>query len=109
MVTVVTNELESQFLLELDKLYKINVSNTQVKNVQYTPNLEFLGGRIDVYISQIKPTTIADMQLDDDNSSLQGVNIFNDFVPSYIAFKQHSGTTTRIISTGINVIDLGAI
>lgn len=97
--------------LSLGRLYRAGrILNLEYLHPQGLPNIGIDSGTINVYGSQspTQPASISAMTLNAENSGVSGINSFQ-VVPKWIAFTQASGTTTEIISFGIEVSDEGSI
>lgn len=102
--------LESfQEQLQLNRLYESQVGyNSAVDQIK--PNLYINSGSVNIYGSNsaTQPITISAMALPVINENVSGLFYF-EIVPKYIAIIQHTGTTTEIVTSGIESRNLGAI
>ena len=100
-----------QQLLELNKLYSITIPvEYSSKLDSHNANLWINKGAVDIYVSNssTKPTYISAMTLS--NNAVAGLELLdNPPYPTYIAFKQDSGTTTEMVLSIAKAVDLGAI
>lgn len=95
--------------LELNKLYKVSASATTASD-EFNPSIWINSGSIDIYCSDsaTKPTTLSVMTLNTSDTAISGKNII-ECLGTFLSLKQNTGTSTEIIISGIDIIDLGAI
>jgi hypothetical protein len=93
-----------QTALSLGNLYKISIGYTSHGGDQKEPNLWINSGTIDLYTSNsaTQPTSLADMTLATDDTNVSADKGITRVI-KYIAIVQNTGTTTEIISSGIDV------
>lgn len=91
--------------LLLGRLYRTGPAGTQ-RNARLFIN----SGTVSVYGSDsaTQPTALSQMTLNTENTGVSGIKEFG-LVPKYIAIVQASGTTTELVSYGINAVNLAAI
>jgi len=89
-----------QTQISLATLYETRYTGHGVEQIK--PNIEIIGGTVDVYVSQTKPTSApAGMTIISNGSSIVGTFGF-EYVPSFIYVTQSSGTTSSIVLSGIS-------
>lgn len=96
-------------IIELNHLYKLNLPNV-LACLSYKPYIYVNAGTVDVYGSGCltQPTSLSEMTLEDENTAVDGFDIF-ECIPEYICVKQNTGETTEIVVAGLKVIDLGEL
>lgn len=100
-----------QRLLSLGTLYQTGIMEDDIViGEQRYPNLFINSGTVDVYGSNsaTQPTSLSSMVLNDENTGVSGIVKF-EIVPKWIAIVQNTGTTTELVSYGINASAMGAI
>lgn len=98
--------------LELGRLYEIKkLGGVFGSECGLYPRIWVNSGSIDIYGSDsaTQPTATSLMTLDSSNTNINGYNSLSQGFNRYIAITQNEGTTTEIVSSGLEVIDLGAI
>lgn len=91
--------------LALSRLYRTGAAGSKAK-----ARLFINSGTVSVYGSDsaTQPASLAAMTLNTENTGVSGIVKF-DVVPKYIAIVQESGTTTELVSYGLNAVNLAAI
>lgn len=103
--------LDGQNIVQLNTLYEVR-SKVGISNIdaQLGANLAVNSGSVDVYGSNspTQPTALSEMTLEDLDTNISGITEFA-LLPRYIAFVQNTGTTTELVTTGLNVVERGSI
>lgn len=68
---------------------------------QLQPTIEIIGGTADIFFSQVKPTS-GSTGMTKMLSAVVGVQILT-VIPNYMYIAQAGGTTTKIITSGVQV------
>lgn len=95
--------------VELDHLYSVMLPNTfNSQQGAFKPYVFINAGTVDVYASGgfTQPKTLSDLVLEDENTAVDGFDVFN-LIPTYICFKQNTGTSTEVVVSGLILTDLG--
>lgn len=103
-----------QDILALDILYLCSATFLgRANDVDYRwqgkRNIWIDSGSIDIYSSNSKtqPTQLSDMTLNTEDTNVTGIMAL-DIIPRWIYIDQNTGTSTEIVSTGIDVESKGA-
>lgn len=93
-----------QTQIDVGTLYEVRATGRGTE--QILPTVEIIGGTVDVYASQTEPATApAGMKVFDNGLGVVGTLGFA-YLPAYIYFFQASGTTTSIILSGIEAVEV---
>lgn len=100
-MTIDTNFQQS---IALDTLYQIGRSANNSVGGQLQPNIEVVGGTVDIYGSQEEagspPTDMYKTR-----TAFVGIEAFG-VLPRYLYVTQNSGTTTSIILSGVQATEV---
>ncbi len=86
-----------QVQIQLDTLYSVKYSDRGTEQLQ--PNIEVVGGTVNIYGSQQKPDS-PPTGMYETAADFGGIDAFG-VIPSYLYIEQASGTVTSIILTGV--------
>jgi hypothetical protein len=89
-----------QQTLELATLYAVSKGGLSGSE-QLKPNIEVVGGSVDIYGSQEEPVS-PPTGMFKTREAFAGIEAF-DVIPNYLYIAQNTGTTTSIITSGLNV------
>lgn len=93
-----------QKTIELATVYKTARSANNGGTEQIQPNIEVVGGTVDIYGSQTEPVS-APTGMYKTRDGFVGIDTF-DVIPSYIYIAQNTGTTTSIILSGVEAVEV---
>lgn len=89
-----------QTQINLATLYETRYSGHGVEQIK--PSIEIIGGTVDVYVSQTKPSSApTGMTKIANGAGIVGTFGF-EYVPAYMYIAQASGTTTSIVLSGVS-------
>lgn len=90
--------------LSLDTLYKVNLDYHAAAD-QVQPNIFINSGTINIYAynGATEPDYLNDMVLQSTSTNLSGLIPFS-VIPTYIAITQNTGTSSEIISSGLEIV-----
>jgi len=86
--------------IEVDTLYEVRTSGRGAE--QITPNIDTIGGTVNIYMSQVEPVTApTGMSIVENGAAFVGNADFK-YVMNYMYVEQDTGTTTSVVLSGIN-------
>ena len=86
--------------IEVDTLYEVRTSGRGAE--QITPNIDTIGGTVNIYMSQVEPVSApTGMSIVENGAAFVGNSDFK-YVMNYLYIEQDTGTTTSIVLSGIN-------
>ena len=99
----------NQELIELGNLYEIGLRDANIPGI-LKPSIWVNSGSIDVYFSasDIQPTSKTEMTLASSETNVSATAVFNT-IPRWIYCEQNTGTSTKVITTGLVVAGYGSI
>jgi hypothetical protein len=90
--------------IDVDTLYSVAATGRGTEQVK--PNIEVVGGTVDIYMAQNEPATPpTGMAIIEGGEGFVGNAAF-DYVQNYLYIEQASGTTTSIILSGIDAVEV---
>lgn len=94
-------EIDLATLYEVKKLGGVSGLGDQI-----APSIEVIGGTVDIYVSQTEPVSPpTGMAVIENGTAMVGTALFN-VIPSYLYIAQSTGTTTSIVLTGIEAVEV---
>ena len=98
-----------QSSMQLGRLYEVKQYYRDASE-QLQANIWIDDGTVDVRGSNSasQPTASSQMTLNTENTNVVGNLIFG-MLPRYLYISQNSGTTSEIVISGVEIVDLGAI
>jgi hypothetical protein len=93
-----------QTQIDLATLYEVRATGRGSE--QLSPTIEIIGGTADIYVSQTEPASApAGMTKIENGAGIVGTFGFQ-YVPSFLWVAQATGTTTSIVVSGIDAIEV---